>query len=211
MLLNLVLDTNTWIYLSNGFNTINNKIDENLHFELLEKMLEKVESGECHIYSNYIIKKEWKNNKDKTKSLINKYKRELEVEENKLKKYRGRPEFHSQFNQFNRKKEDLTLKIQQNEKHIQNVDYLINRSIEIPVKDKHKLDAVELALDKKPPFHKKENSVADAIIFLSTIDYFFYEEEIEIDNTIFVSNNSNDFGESISSTQLHPELAKMVR
>lgn len=212
MLLNLVLDTNTWLYLSYGFDTISSKTDENLHFELIEQILDKITNHECHIFTNYIIKEEWRRNKEKTNVWINKYKNTLRTEENKLKNNRKSKDFLTLASTFKQVESDLKNKIQKNLQHIENVDKLIQNSRDIPVLDKHKLEAVELALQKKPPFHHKENSVADAIIFLSTIDYFYHydDDEFQYENTIFISNNSSDFGESVKSEKLHPELAKML-
>lgn len=67
-----------------------------------------------------------------------------------------------------------------------------------------------MAIYKKPPFHRKDNSVADAITFLSTVDYFYYDEEFYINDTILISNNTSDFCESVTDKKLHPELAKML-
>jgi len=210
-MLNLVLDTNTWLYLSYGFDVSENKIDENLHFDLIEKILEKLENHECQIYSNYIIRDEWKRNKEKTKTLINKYENELETYKRQLKNKRKSKDYFSLAKASREKEKELREKIEKNLKHLENVDKLIANSHDIPVTDKHKLQSVDLALEKKPPFHHKDNSVADAIIFLSTIDYFHYfDDEFLHDNTIFVSNNSSDFGESVKSKKLHPELAKMI-
>lgn len=209
-MINLVLDTNTWIYLSYGFDVSENKIDEKLHFELIEKILEKIENHECQIYSNYIIRDEWKRNKEKTKTLINKYESNIESERNQLKSKRKLKDYISHAKAFREEEAKLKEKIHKNEKHIENVDKLIENSYDIPVTDKHKLQSVELALEKRPPFHHKDNSVADSIIFLSIIDYFHHYDAEFTHDTIFISNNSSDFGESIKSKKLHPELAKMI-
>lgn len=105
----------------------------------------------------------------------------------------------------------LNEKIEKNKTHVQTIEEILENSKEIPINDGQKLRAVDLAIHKKPPFHHKENSVADAIIFLSTVDYFFYSDESYINNTIFVSNNTSDFGESVTNKKLHPELAKMLK
>lgn len=40
-MVNLILDTNTWIYLANGFNPQTNRNEEKLHFELIDWVIEK--------------------------------------------------------------------------------------------------------------------------------------------------------------------------
>lgn len=216
MLLNLILDTNTWIYLSYGFDVRTNQIDEDLHFELIEKILDKIESHECQIYSNSIIRDEWEDNKEHTKTLIKKYEAQITDESNQLRKKRKSPDYGSHAKAFRKLESEIRAKIEKNLRHIKNVDKLIAGSHDIPIKDEHRIHSTRLAVKKKPPFHHKNNSVADALIFLSTIDYFFYDDEFPYDefpqdNTIFISNNSSDFGESVKSEKLHPELAEMIK
>lgn len=101
--------------------------------------------------------------------------------------------------------------IAKNKKHIQNVENILATAIDIPISGAQKLDVVEWAIRKAPPFHHKDNSVGDALIFLSTAEYFFYDEQdLYIENTIFVSNNSSDFSTKDDPDSLHPELTKYI-
>jgi PIN domain len=210
-MVNLILDTNSWIYLSNGFNPDTLRNDEESHFQIAKWILERIENGKCRIFSNYIIKIEWNRNKEKTNVLIIRYEDELKKKSNELKKKRKSSDYLKFAKEFRNIENEIKDKISKNKIHIHTIEGILNNSIEIPVNDKQKLKAVDLAINKKPPFHQKDNSVADAIIFLSTIDYFYYDEEFYIDDTIFISNNTSDFSESVTNKELHPELAKMLR
>lgn len=209
-MLNLILDTNAWIYLANGFNPETNKNEEETHFQTAEWMLQKIGEGKCRVFSNYIIKLEWQRNKEKTNQLINRYENQLNQKRNELKNKRRDPNYSDLAKEFREFESVTNDKIAKNKAHINTVEEILASSIEIPIKDAHKLNAVDLAINKKPPFHHKDNSVADAIIFLSTVDYFYYDEEFYIDDTILISNNTSDFGESVTNKELHPELAKML-
>jgi hypothetical protein len=87
-MVNLILDTNSWIYLSNGFNPDTLRNDEESHFQIAKWILERIENGKCRIFSNYIIKIEWNRNKEKTNVLIIRYEDELKKKSNELKKKR---------------------------------------------------------------------------------------------------------------------------
>lgn len=209
-MLNLILDTNAWIYLANGFNPETNKNEEEAHFQTAEWILKKTGEGKCRVFSNYIIKLEWERNKEKGNQLINRYERKLKQKGNELKKKRRCKNYKDLAKEFRELESIISTKIAKNKAHINIVEEILANSVDIPIKDDHKLKAVDLAIDKKPPFHHKDNSVADAIIFLSTVDYFYYDEEFYIKDTILISNNTSDFGESVNNKQLHPELAIML-
>ena len=209
-MVNLILDTNAWIYLANGFNPETNKIEEDFHFQLAEWILKKIEANKCRIFSNYIIKLEWERNREKCNELIKRYENQIVQKKNELKKKRKSPDYLERAKKFRETEKVLLKKIEKNKAHVETIERILGNSIEIPINNEQKLKAVDLAIEKKPPFHHKDNSVADAIIFLSTVDYFFYDEEFSIEDTILVSNNTSDFGESVTNKKLHPELAQML-
>jgi hypothetical protein len=89
-------------------------------------------------------------------------------------------------------------------KEIEAIDDLLKHpsTIMLESTDKVKLQAVDLALAKKAPFRDR-NSMADALIALSALDYV---TEQDLDNCIFVSSNTTDFGSQSDKTQIHPDL-----
>lgn len=69
----LILDTNIWIYLANGYCDSKNISDEDVHFELIKILLEKLDLGEIELVTNDIIIKEWDRNKAAKETSIDKW------------------------------------------------------------------------------------------------------------------------------------------
>ena len=209
--MNLILDTQTWIYLANGYNQLTGKIDEGLHFKLLNDIVNLINKGKLRLLIIEVIIIEWARNKETTKILIDKCYNRIKEKKREIESMKNSLSLEKQsmadaiFEEYKSKQNEY---IKQNENHILAVeDLLYNKSFRVPIEDSHKLEAVELALHKKAPFHRKSNSVGDAIILLSTADYLKGERYDWIDDSIFVSNNSDDYCEKIGSNKIHPELA----
>jgi predicted nucleic acid-binding protein len=78
-------------------------------------------------------------------------------------------------------------------------------TIILPITDEVKLQAVGFALAKKAPFQSK-NSMADALIILSAVDYISRQNP---PNCIFVSSNTTDFSSQSDKTQIHEDLKEL--
>lgn len=89
-------------------------------------------------------------------------------------------------------------------KNISRVEELIRMGTVCPTTSDNKIKATEMALAKKAPIHKK-NSVGDALIILSTIDYL---KNQGISNAFFVSGNTKEFGAE-NPTILHSDLTEL--
>lgn len=72
-----------------------------------------------------------------------------------------------------------------------------------------KLQVVDWALDQKAPFRNKNNSVGDALILLSSVEYL-KEETIGITDSIFVSYNHTDFSKDENKDEIHEDLAHLL-
>lgn len=209
--MNLVFDTQTWIYLANGYNQATGKIDDGIHFHLLDRILVLVDSGKLKILTNEVIILEWDRNKHHTKVLIDRYNKRIADKTREiatLKKMlseEARRQADNILNEFKKHFEDL---IRQNQDHIVRVDDLLKKkSILVPITDTQKLEVVNLAIEKSAPFHRKANSFADAIILLSTAEYLDSKKQFgKVDNAIFVSNNSDDYCEKKGGSKIHPDL-----
>ncbi len=68
-----------------------------------------------------------------------------------------------------------------------------------------KSKAIELSLQGKAPFHIKQKSMGDALIFLSALEY---ADENFFRETYFISNNTEDF--SLNGV-LHPDLQTLIK
>jgi len=75
---------------------------------------------------------------------------------------------------------------------ISRVEALIAASLQIKVSEKAKIAAVQRGLQKKAPFHKSKNSMADAVI-IEQFSEFVLTHESEENTFIFVTHNHNDF------------------
>lgn len=81
-------------------------------------------------------------------------------------------------------------------------DIFTNYSIKIPITNEIKLKAISLAEEKKAPFGKY-NSIGDAYILLSTINYI---EKNKITDSYFITNNYTDFSDKNDTNKVHPDI-----
>ena len=90
---------------------------------------------------------------------------------------------------------------------IKEIENLFNHpsTIKLAIEEKVKLQAVEFALEKKAPF-KEKNSMADALILLSAIDYI---RKKKLPNCIFVSTNTKDFSSNSETHGIHEDLKEL--
>jgi len=212
---NIILDTNTWLYLSNGFDQQSNShIDNGLHFQLLAELKKKQRAGEICILVNDIIIQEWERNKDETKRLIEKLNHKIAEVDRRLeadKKYLIPEDLVAQQQINDRTKANFQKEIDLNIKHIDGVDHFLkNECKRIPISDTVKLQAWAFAINKKAPFHRNKNNVADATILLSAIEYATSEENENV-NSFFISNNVEDFCESKNSNEFHPDIDNLIQ
>ena len=92
---------------------------------------------------------------------------------------------------------------------IQRIEELIEKSEEIPLTDEIKLRAIQRAIDKKAPFHLSKNSINDAIIIESYLEYKLKNESQEF-KLIFITHNKNDFSLKNGNQKLpHEDLANI--
>ncbi len=214
----LILDSNTWIYLANNKDPLSDNSQEDLHFKLFEKLLQKVEDGSIKILVNDIIEKEWIRNKQSTSELIIKYKNKLKHDLEILKRIQGslNGAFSDELNSI--KIEYIKVfegKISKNTTHIINVESLLNACVKFKVTSTTKSFCADWAVEKKAPFiGDKKNSMADALILFSSIEKIKTMSKIEagtfpftqLHKSIFISGNKNDFGSADNTHKIHSDL-----
>jgi len=219
----IFLDTNNWIYLSNGYDILNQKHDE-LHFKLFDVLKRGERTKILQILTNDIIIEEWRRNKKETEKqierLTNQHKEKTRIL-NCIKE--SIPEEGKNIDHILLKLEEAFIeKKSQHFKHISDVEkFLEEQTIKVPITDKTKNKAIEIALAKKAPFcGDKSNSMADALIFLSALEFIEEQKDIipDIFNTnngqdeiifpasYFASSNKGDFSDPKNSTIIHPHL-----
>lgn len=208
----LILDTNIWIYLANGFNSITNQLDPSsqMHFELYEKLKQKTDDKEFVILTNYIIRLEWERNKKAAYANIAKLE---EMKKQEISALVGRKNRLGEqlFKEECRKTNDtFNQAIALNKQHIENIENFMKSCVEVPVSDELKLELAERAISKdKAPFLYDKNNFADAAILLSAAEYLRLNME-PISHAVFVSNNHKEFGNSIGSNDFHNDLKKYL-
>lgn len=219
----IFLDTNNWIYLSNGFDIYARKHSD-LSLRIFEIIKKRVEENNLTFLTNDIVLEEWERNKSQASQQI----KELEK---KINGYRGSlksmHEFISDKNNCTEVEnlsrileEKYNEKVEKHKSHIENVDHFLkNSTVKIPISDVSKIEASDLALKKKAPFiGEKQNSMADALILLSSIEFIYenyrfsytdlgsIEDTVYFPETFFVSSNNSDFCSPNDREIIHPDL-----
>ncbi|MEM6319475.1 MAG: PIN domain-containing protein [Bacteroidota bacterium] len=211
----LVLDTNIWLYLANGYDSEKenhyDSIYSEKHFELLKTIRNKVANNEFRILINEVILNEWERNKHSTKKLIeyleNKQK-EIVKYGRSLKHFLTPKQFIVQQDLVKSAIENLSHRIEANRIHIRGVeDFLKRNCIKIHISGDVKDLTSNLAIAKKEaPFQRDKNNFADAVILFSAIEYLRKELFVEERRAIFVSNNYRDFAAQDNLDIFHPDL-----
>lgn len=213
-MVHLCLDTCTWIYLANGIEPT----------KLIKFLESEINSENIRLVVPEIIIEEWNRNKEKAvinhaekifkdsieslgnlKQLIDN-KGEGDVflsllgEDADEEADRKERELISELvDVLGKKKEFLLAKASENIKSIDSI-FSGKRVIKISTSEESIKSASKMALEKVPPFGKK-NSMADALIFL---DYVRYLQENKIEGAYFISWNSDDF--CFNKKHLHENL-----
>ena len=118
----LVLDTNIWLYLANGYDR--EQFDKNLHFDFLKTLEEPDERKEICILVNDIIISEWNRHKRKIGG-VNIRHLERELEKNELSSLTN---------------QELKKRILENKQHLNRVDEFIHKKCKkIEINDTVKL------------------------------------------------------------------------
>ncbi len=211
---NVILDTNIWLYLSNGSEQLTHDVSKkNLHFELLRELKEKQEAEEFTILVTEINIIEWERNKHHAQSLIKRQKNRIEDLLNKLKIYKKRNVAEDNENEQKKIDKDIAVieaDVEKNRLHIISVENFLKKECQIiPTSNDLKLRIWEMAINKAIPLHTDKNNIADTSILLSTIEYISSEEN-QNHATVFISNNSKDFCIDKDSNEFHPELKKLI-
>jgi hypothetical protein len=220
----IFLDTNNWIYLSNGFNIFSSRHDE-LHLKVFETIRKRVNEGNLVFLINDIVLSEWERNKEQTENQIKEIGKKYNSHKGNLKSLNDFITGENKNEEINTLKkvleEKYTEKIERHKTHIKNVEsFLKNETLKISISDKTKIEASNLALEKKAPFvGDKKNSMADALILLSSIEYLFENHKFPLpdfsaeENTdfffpdsFFVSSNKGDFSSPEDKEKIHPDL-----
>mgnify|MGYP002079204339 CR=1 FL=1 len=198
--INLILDTNWWIYLTK---------EEN--FEVLQEIIKNLNTGKFRILVPEVIIQEWERNLNHTKdsaqqTILNQCKNAKRI--SSFIEEPERSQLESILERYTSKEE---IRLDAIQKTIDIIEDLIrSKSVIIPISEETKDRVIEFGIQKKAPF-KSKNSVGDAIIFFSSMEYLKKETDTSVSSSIFISNNSDDFSKSIKEKDIiHPDLEPFI-
>jgi hypothetical protein len=215
----VLLDTNAWIYLANGYNT--EKTDEkkpsvsyydsmfnDTHIKTFNDLKSKTRKGEFTVLINDVIINEWNRNLMDTEQLIKEL-NNVKIANEKITgecKFMDSHRLSSLLEEGNKRIGDI---IKKQKKHIANVTAFLHKiKNKISISDDLKISTIHLALEKQiAPFHIDKNNVADALILYSALD--FIKGKNSDDSLIFVTYNFKDFCESREKENLHQSLSSL--
>jgi predicted nucleic acid-binding protein len=210
-MINLILDTNIWIYLAQG-----------KHPYILDKILEKKDKREVQFIVCELQILEWERNKDKIKyDIVESLKFQYNAAKNISKYIKDEDrDTYIKIIERNYKNEELLIHHAE-QKYFLIENLLKNHSKIAPLTNEQKLIVANWAIEGKAPFHKKSNSYADALILLSGIEYVkenslhkLNDNDVPLfPDSIFVSYNHTDFSKSDKKTEIdliHPDLEPLL-
>lgn len=199
----LILDTNYWIYLAKGE-----------HPEIFQKLKQNIEERKFQILVNQVIIDEWYKNKDDTISEIQKSIRIQAIAAEEILEYLDDME-KAIFERIIRNyKINEVIRVDAAFQRVKAIeDIFDNHAIVTPIDDQIRLKTVELALAQRAPFIKNKNSVGDALILLSSVEYLKQHGLVNklnlknLSEAIFVTFNHTDFSASSQDRdKIHPDL-----
>ncbi len=209
----LIIDTNTWLYLANCFDTISCKIDSHSgkHINVFDQIKQKSNTAEFTVLVTDIILFEWEKNKQTAKLHINQLEAQKKIEIAEVVKIKSTlslsdfklkcAEINNQFNE----------KILNAQNHIENVDDFLKTCPKYNVSDEIKLEIADMAISKeKAPFLNSKNNVADAAILFGAITFLKSNQKEHIEKAVFNSANYKEYGISKVSKEFHPDIKERL-
>jgi len=190
--MNIVLDTNIWIYLT-----------KDTFYHLWVKLKEMKESGEIKVIVNDIILKEWARNKQNNiKTLSNNIKDEYRSALN-ISNYLQDVAKYNYLQTISEYKDEAN-RIKKAKERVEDVEAFMNSCKIIKTTEAQKLFIAELSINKNPPFQNNKNNFNDALI-LRNICEFVENDDPYLYDLIYVSNNPDDFIEK-GSKEVYADL-----
>ncbi len=193
-MVDIILDTNVWI----------SQIAKDEPTGVFELLKSQIEEGKVNLLTNDIIIKEWHRNRLSTsKSIIKK----LKSSSKNLLKIK---DFDKENEALNELLEEVNLIEQKfvslTESRLLEIDALLKNSTKMEITNSMKIETVNLAIEKKAPFINKANSVGDALILLSAINYREKSDLLEFTSGFFVTFNHKDFASESNPDEIHSDL-----
>jgi predicted nucleic acid-binding protein len=202
-MINIFLDTNIWITFVAKDNPTG----------LLEDLTKRRVNNEIILLTNEIIIAEWYRNKQQTVNDIT-----SNVKSNLKQKYIAADSLANFLSPAEKKlfHEIITTILKQEKSiitmavaRVEETERLLLSCKMTPVTNEMKLKITDWALNKRAPFKKKSNSVGDALILLSAVEYC-KANTIGITDSIFVSFNHEEYSSPGDKDAVHEDLVDLI-
>jgi len=223
----IFLDTNSWIYLANGFD-VESKGHFDLHMKIFNQIEDWTSARKLVFLVNEIILAEYERNKKNSENYVRKIENKAGAFRQTLKELKA---IFPDKNDVIAELDALTIEwrnasISGQRKHILQVEaFLKDRTIQIPISVQVRLEACQFAIEKRSPFFtNNKNGMADALHLLSVVEYMDknHKETIDIGTVAepdlldhfpeswFVSGNFKEFSDPESRERPHPDLSPIL-
>ncbi|MFA5667938.1 MAG: PIN domain-containing protein [Balneolaceae bacterium] len=179
-------------------------------YDVIAKIIELVENGNAKVIMSDIVQSELTTHK---KTIVPK----------RIASYKGHlKNIKHLYELFSDETEELLKKeIQQIHSDLPKMEDVLNKnlnailslakkSILISHTQENKNNAIQRAIDKEFPFHRNKNSIKDALISETFIDYVKQLPD-DCDNIYFITDNVDDFSDTSNKTLPHPDWAKVFQ
>lgn len=184
---------------------LNLSTDIKLH-DVVIKILELVENGEIKVVMSDIVETELTTHKD---TIVDK---RIKSYNSHLKNTKNLYELFSEDTEqiLRQEIQKIHAKLPEMEevlnKNLKEVLKLAGKSIQITHTQEHKNNVIHRAIDKTFPFHRNKNSIKDALISESFIEFTKGLPE-DCDMLYFITDNVDDFSDVSNRTLPHPDWA----
>lgn len=198
-MINIILDTNIWISF----------VAKDVPPGLISQLKDKIDKHEINLVTNEIILEEWRRNKDRTiKDVANNIKTTYQSAKKLAELLEGNEK--DKFNDsivstFSKEQDQIRLATNR----VEEAEELLKKCQISQITNEMRLRVVDWALQKKAPFKKKNNSIGDALILLSSVEHC-KASTIGTTDSIFVSFNHDDYTDGNDIDKIHDELGELM-
>jgi hypothetical protein len=176
-------------------------------YDVVQKLIELVDKGQIKVVISEVVKLELTTHKE---TIVGK---RITSYSSHLKNIKHLYELFSEETEHILRNEIQS--IQQNlpemekvlNKSLDQIIKLANQSTQVQYSEKHKSNVIQRAIDKKFPFHRNKNSIKDALISETFLE-FIHQLPEDCERLFFITDNSEDFSDISNKTIPHPDWAQ---
>lgn len=177
-------------------------------YDVIQKLIELADKGQIKVVMSDVVKAELSTHKETiVEKRIKAYSGHLKNIKNLYELFSDETEQILK-TEIQRVQQDLPHMEKVLNKSLDEVVKLANKSTQISFSDKHKSNVIQKGIDKKFPFHRNKNSIKDALIAETFIEFVGNLPE-DCDRVYFITDNTEDFSDISNKTLPHPDWANI--